>query len=178
MSDDWDLLERARKRDDTAWRLLIQRHNPSLTTMTFLITGSMDAAKDIVQEAFVRLVRSAPKHHYGSFKAYLSTIAYRLALKDKQRTQRYSSLEGIVTVDDNPGALETVLKKERDVHLTKIVRSLEPKHRDVLILRFYGGHSYEEIADETNVPLGTVKSRIFYAVKACREAMQAKGLIE
>ncbi len=177
MSDDWDLLDRARKRDETAWRLVIQRHHHSLITMTFLITGSMDAAKDIVQEAFVHLVRNAPKHRSGRFKAYLSTIAYRLALKDKQRTQRHSQLDNNDAVDENPGPLEAVLKKERDVYLTQAVRALEPKHRDILILRFYGEQSYQEIADVTKLPLGTVKSRIFYAVRACREAMQAKGLI-
>ena len=177
MSADWDLLDRARKRDETAWRMLIQRHNQSLIAMTFLITGSMDATKDIVQEAFVRLVRTAPRHRRGSFKAYLSTIAYRLALKDKHRTQRHSQLDNIDAVDENPGPLEAVLKKERDVYLTQVIGTLEPKHKDILILRFYGGHSYEEIAEVTDLPIGTVKSRIFYAVKACREAMQAKGLI-
>ena len=177
MSADWDLLDRARKRDETAWRILIQKHNQPLIAMTFLITGSMDAAKDIVQEAFVRLVRAAPRHRRGSFKAYLSTIAYRLALKDKQRTQRHSQLDNIDTVDENPGPLEAVLKKERDVYLTQVVRALKPKHRDMLILRFYGGQSYQEISEATDLPIGTVKSRIFYAVKACRELMQAKGLI-
>jgi RNA polymerase sigma-70 factor (ECF subfamily) len=61
--------------------------------------------------------------------------------------------------------------------VARALRTLDAEHRDVLVLRFYGGYSYEEIAKIVEAPLGTVKSRIFYAVKSCRETLQQKGVL-
>jgi len=49
------------------------------------------------------------------------------------------------------------------------INNLDNAHRDILLLRFYAGLSYDEIAVLLDIPLGTVKSRIFYAVKSCRD---------
>ena len=178
MRPDWDYLAQAQTGDENAWRHLVERHSPQLIKMAFLITGSLEAAKDIVQESFVRLFRQGAKHQQGSFKAYLSTIAYHLALKEKKRGLQNQNIENLELPDHNPGPMESVLQKERDRHLVEIIGSLDLHHRNILVLRFYGNHSYEEIAQITNSPIGTVKSRIFHAVKACREGLRKKGIIE
>lgn len=177
MMSDWECLELARKGDETAWHRLIERHNPQLIKMTLLITGSMDAARDLAQETFVRLFHHGVKHSAGSFKAYLSTIAYRLALKEKKRAARNRDLNHVNPADDAPTPLEAVLQKERDYHLVRVINSLEEHHRNILILRFYGENTYEEIARITNLPLGTVKSRIFYGVKTCQKKLREKGIL-
>ena len=178
MSSDWDSLARAQKGDETAWHWLIEQHSPSLIKTTLLITGSMNIARDLVQETFARLLRHGSKHREGSFRAYLSTIAYRLALKEKKRSQRHLSLDHHTLSDPAPSPLKAVLLKERDYHIANAIRSLDEHHRDILILRFYGNHSYDEISQMTDVPIGTVKSRIFYAVKACRKILQEKGIFD
>ena len=178
MTSDWDCLTRAQGGDETAWQWLIEQHSPPLIKMTLLITGSMSVAQDLVQETFVRLLRYGSKHREGSFKAYLSTIAYRLALKEKKRSQRNLSLDNQTLADPAPSPLKAVLQKERDRHIASAIHSLDEHHKDILILRFYGNHSYEEIAQMTGLPIGTVKSRIFYAVKACRKKLQEKGIFD
>jgi RNA polymerase sigma-70 factor (ECF subfamily) len=178
MRSDWDYLEQARSGDENAWRYLVEHHSPQLVKMAFLITGSMETAKDIVQDSFVRLFRRREKHRIGNFKAYLSTIAYHLSLKEKQKGLRNQNIENLELSDHNPGPMESVLKKERDRQLVEIIGSLDSHHRDILVLRFYGNHSYEEMAQITDLPIGTVKSRIFYAVKACRDGLRKKGIIE
>jgi RNA polymerase sigma-70 factor (ECF subfamily) len=175
---DWEYLEQARTGDENAWQYLVEHHSPQLVKMAFLITGSMESAKDIAQDSFVRLFRQGAKHQRGSFKAYLSTIAFHLALKEKKRVLRNQNLQNVELVDGNPGPMESVLKKERDRQLVEIIGSLDSHHRDILVLRFYGNHSYEEMAQITDLPIGTVKSRIFYAVKACRDGLRKKGIIE
>jgi RNA polymerase sigma-70 factor (ECF subfamily) len=178
MTSDWDCLQNARDGDEASWQQLVSRHHSRLVTMTFLITGSMAAAKDIAQETFVRLFRRAPKHTSGSFSSYMSTIAYRLALKERKRGHRNRDIEHITLPDGDPGPLDRILKKERDQHIWAIIQSLEEHHRNILVLRFYGAHSYNDIATITNIPVGTVKSRIFHAVKACRTGLREKGIIE
>ncbi|MFH1845462.1 MAG: RNA polymerase sigma factor [bacterium] len=177
MISDWDNLERARQGDETAWRGLIAQHDQSLLRTTFLVTGSLAAAKDLVQEAFLRLLHCQPKHQHGSFKAYLSTIAFRLALKEKARRQRHTDIDTVELADQTVSPLESVLCKERDRQLATVITALPDHHRLVLVLRFYGEHSYEEIARILDLPLGTVKSRLFNAVKACRHGMREKGIV-
>jgi RNA polymerase sigma-70 factor (ECF subfamily) len=146
--------------------------------MAFLVTGSAAAAQDLVQDSFIELIRWRPGHRKGSFKAYLSTAVYRRALKEKKRSGLMSSLDRVDLEDSAVSPLEGVVKEERDRAIAGAIRSLDRDHRDILVLRFYGGHSYRAIAEMTGLPLGTVKSRIFYAVKICRKRLKEKGWIE
>lgn len=143
-----------------------------------MILGSSAAAQDLVQESFIEVIRKRPRHRNGSFGAYLSTVAYHLALKEKKRNGRFVPLEGFDREADSDSPLDEVLSKEKERTVARVIRSLDRDHRDILVLRFYGEYSYEEIARMTHLPLGTVKSRIFHAVKACREKMKRKGLFE
>jgi len=75
MTDDWECLIAARGGDEHAWRVLFERHYPMLVRMISYITGSLETAQDLAQESFVRLLRAEIRHHDGSFKSFLSTIA-------------------------------------------------------------------------------------------------------
>jgi RNA polymerase sigma factor (sigma-70 family) len=59
-----------------------------------------------------------------------------------------------------------------------VMQSLSDDQREILALRYFGGHSYEEIARITGIPIGTVKSRIFYAIKTCREKLTERGVFK
>lgn len=156
--------------------MLVERHHARLLSMSLLITGSPAAAKDIAQESFVRLLDMEIAHRDGTVQGLLSTIAYRLALKEKARGKRTDDLAAINPVNPSPSPLDALLAEERDRLAAAAIRSLDAQHRDIMILRFYGGRSYEEIAQLTGIPLGTVKSRIFYAVKSCQQYLRDKGL--
>jgi RNA polymerase sigma-70 factor (ECF subfamily) len=173
---DWDDYRHARQGDETAWRRLVDRHRPRLTAMALLICGHVASAADCVQEAFVRLAHSPPHQDRGSLGGYLSTIVYRLAIKELYRRRRQTELGESDFPEITPTPLEAVLKAESDRQIASAIMSLDDVHRHVLLLRFYGGHSYEDIAELTHAPVGTVKSRLFYAVKACREYLTEKGV--
>ncbi len=179
MISDWDCVVKARRGDELAWGTLYQRHAAELLRSTLFIAGSRDAAEDIVQESFIRLLNRRIRHKRGNFRAYLHTIAYRLALKEKQRQQRHQPRTNPHIIRDGaPSPLETYLASERDKAIATNIQTLPPHQRDVLVLRFYGGHSYREIAHMTRAPLGTVKSRMFHAVKNCGRILREKGVIE
>jgi RNA polymerase sigma-70 factor (ECF subfamily) len=175
---DWECYRRARRGDEDAWRCLLERHHSRLVKMTYLITGSLAAAHDLAQETLIILLRRGVRHQQGSFGAYLSTIAYHLALKEKKRVSRLYQLDGSGAPDCAASPLDTILQAERDRLIAEAIRSLDGGHRDVLVLRLYGRHSYAEIARMMNLPLGTIKSRIFYAVKTCRNILRQKGVLE
>jgi RNA polymerase sigma-70 factor (ECF subfamily) len=175
---DWECFARARQGDETAWRALVARHQPRLAALAFFITRSIDAADDVVQETFVRALGARVSHSDGTVQGFLSTIAYRLALKEAQQTRRTVNLDTLDLPDDAQNALGSVLANERDCLVVEAIESLDAEHRDVLILRFYGDCSYAEIAGLLAAPLGTVKSRIFYAVRSCRETLRKKGVFD
>ena len=177
MISDWNNLIKARKGDQVALNLLYDKFSKLLIRMTSLITGSVDSAKDVVQETFIRILESKIRHMDGNFKSYITTIAYRLALKEKYRFQKNEQLESNDYIDDSLTPVDSQIEEEQKSLLFKTITNLPEQQRDILVLRFYGGQSYEAISKITKLPLGTVKSRIFYAVKACRNILQEKGVL-
>ncbi|MFZ5434237.1 MAG: RNA polymerase sigma factor [Calditrichota bacterium] len=178
MNSDWHDLDRARHGDKAAWQALLDRHYSRLLSMTLLITGNPAAAQDIAQEAVVKLFRAEIRHRTGTVGGLLTTIAYRLAVKEKNRTNRHTDLEHAQPAASSPSPLDALISAERQRHVAEAIQQLDDEHRAALALRFYGGHSYQEIADLTGVPLGTVKSRIFYAVKNCQAELRKRGVLE
>ena len=178
VNSDWECFIRARRGDETAWRALVGRHQARLLALALFITGSATAADDVVQETFVRALGASVRHSTGTVQGFFGTIAYRLALKEAKRTRRNVKLDGLDLPDRGNDALDSILNNERDRFVAKAIETLDAEHRDVLVLRFYCGHSYEEIASILQAPLGTVKSRIFYAVKSCRQILRQKGVLE
>jgi RNA polymerase sigma-70 factor, ECF subfamily len=176
LTGEWDTLERARRGDEAAWRALLCAHHPRLLALALLITGSAAAAQDIAQESLVRLLRADLPHRAGSVRGWLATTAYRLALKERQRTNRQTDLAGVEAESHSDSPLGQMIRDEQMRLIAEAIRRLSPEHRDCLVLRFYGDHSYEDIAALTIVPVGTVKSRLFYAVKACRAELFSKGV--
>jgi RNA polymerase sigma-70 factor (ECF subfamily) len=172
-----------------AWRVLMARHQTRLAALALFVTGSSAAADEVVQETFVRALRARIKNTSGSVRGFLGTIAYRLAVKEAARLRRnvrlddvdarkgLNATDGLDVRRQGENALDRLLTDERHRLVAEAITSLDPEHRDVLILRLYGGDSYEEIAETLGVPLGTVKSRVFYAVKSCRDALKRKGAL-
>ena len=177
MSPEWDCFFRGRQGDEKAWRVLTENYWSRLTALALLITGSGDAAEDVVQETFVRALSATIKNTSGTVHGFLGTIAFRLAVKESQRMRRNVHLDTLERLDHGESPMEQVLKDERQRFVAGAIGSLNAEHRDVLLLRYYGGHSYEGIANLLDVPIGTVKSRIFYAIKSCRDILRRKGVL-
>jgi len=177
MSSEWDCFARAQRGDELSWRVLVGLHRERLTAIALLVTGSVSAAEDVVQETFLRAIRTKIKHRRGTVNGFLGTIAYRLAVKEASRAKKHGDLDEVLPADDGRTVLDRIVKDERERFVIEAIRALDDKHREVLVLRFYGGYSYEEIADFLQVAVGTVKSRMFSAVKSCRERLQERGVI-
>ena len=178
MNSDWNQLDLARQGDETAWQVLVDRHSPRLLKMVTLITGSPAASQDIIQHTFLELYRKGPRHNRGSLQGYLSTVAYHQALKEKRRAKNLKPLDDISLPARNRTPLDIALAEEKERIIYDVVQSLEKSYRDILILRFYGEHGYKEIAGISGLPLGTVKSRVFNALKRFRVLLHEKGDLE
>lgn len=180
MSTDEALYARLRKGDKDCLAELVRRFHAPLFKYLYRMTGNEQTAEDLVQEAFIRIITfqgDAPQR----FKSWAFTIARNLA-HDYFRSGAYrqdmsEKLEGVeaLMLDENrPLAEQKAIQKEDRVTVASALHSLPHEQREVLVLRFYHDLRLEEIADVTGVPLGTVKSRLYHALKKLKVYLESK----
>jgi len=174
------LVQRSKNGDKEAFDILVQRYRASLFRFVYHGLHNKEDAEDIAQEAFVRAYLSLSQLKDNSlFRTWLFKIALNL-IRDSKRVEKRNptvSLDSYIEGDDthkesegdNVEALED--DSELLVRLRKEIASLPNELREVIILRDLQGFTYEEIAKMVGCPLGTVKSRLFYARKILRERL-------
>jgi RNA polymerase sigma-70 factor (ECF subfamily) len=125
-----------------------------------------EEAEDVSQDAFLRAFHRLPRFRAdASFRAWLLQIAHNAAIDHLNRRRP----DPVETVDEDAERAVTRLpaerleSRERMARLERKLRGLSPEGRVALVLRDIEGLSYEEIAEITDAPLGTVKGRLFRA---------------
>ena len=128
------------------------------------VVGSTDVARDVVQEAFARALRDSKSlRREESLAAWVWQIAFRIAVREwADRSD-----------DELPDDL-TILHEERDPALASAVRSLPPKRRLVLFLRYYADFTYAEIAEAVGIAEGTVAATLSQAHAALLDQMMSQ----
>ena len=173
---DLALVEQARNGDQAAYAALMERYRESIYFMMMKMVRNQDDADDLTIEAFgkafSRLDQYSPSY---AFSTWLFKIASNNCIDfiRKKRIQLTSMDLGITTEDGerlhidarastlNPE--ETIMQGQRVVHMRLLVSKLKPKYRELVEKRYFDEMSYEEIAEEMNLPLGTVKAQLFRA---------------
>lgn len=167
------LVLRSQLGDEAAFEELLKLHSPRLRFFVGRMLGSrQEGAEDLLQEVWLMAYRSLPKlHDAGAFRSWIFSIArarvcreFRRAKVEFQQLDEFKHDEQ--AAEEDPDATvdaEAVRMK---------VEALAPEHREALLLRFVEDMSYEEIAQVTGTALGTVRSRIHYAKRALRRAME------
>jgi RNA polymerase sigma factor (sigma-70 family) len=133
------------------------------------VTGSRESARDAVQEAFARALAAPARERAEAYlAAYVWKIAFRVALE--QRRKNASAPNGL-RVDPQ------LLEPERDPELAAALRSLPPRRRLIVFLRYFGDFSYAEIAAACEVTEGTVAAALAQAHAQLREVLEPEGAI-
>jgi RNA polymerase sigma factor (sigma-70 family) len=128
------------------------------------IVGGRDAAHDVVQEAFARALRDSRRlRRKEAVVPWVWQIAFRIALRERDRR----------SAQDLPDDL-SILDETRDPELAAAIRSLPPKRRLVLFLRYYADFSYGEIAEALEVSEGTVAATLSQAHAALLDQLVRK----
>jgi RNA polymerase sigma-70 factor (ECF subfamily) len=173
ITDDSNLVRRARGGDLTAFSALVERHRAVVYRVAARMVGA-DDADDVTQEAFLRAFHRLDRFRGDSpFHSWLLRIAHNAALDTLNRRQRDPLPHGETSDDDQPyrDAVSATSKtpadaleaRERRTRLEHKLEGLKPAHRAVLVLRDLEGLPYDEIADVTETPLGSVKGRLHRA---------------
>lgn len=182
-----NLVRRAREGDEEAFRLLLRRYQGDVFGLAWRILRNRDDAEDAAQEVFIRLHKSLDQYDPNrAFRSWLLRITHNLCIDHirKRRLATVSFDEPIPTGDgevgwdppdpDGKDPLERLVEKEERELIEEAIAGLAPKLRSAITLRHVQGLRYEEIAEILDVPLGTVKVRIFRARAAMAGILERK----
>lgn len=174
MSDDGlgDLLGRFVQGDEHAFEVLFRRFEREVFVWILRIVRDRTAAEDALIETFWRAYRSRARFDPSrSFGAWMRRIATNAALDQLRALRRHASGPG-ETVPPSPAARDDSLRDAIEIAF----RRLPPKLQIVATLALIEEEPYAEIADALDVPVGTVKSRVFRATRALRQELSRLGV--
>ncbi|MCU1573290.1 MAG: polymerase sigma factor [Micrococcaceae bacterium] len=159
-------------------RTLHQRHAPELWRYVSRLTRDPGQAEDVVQEVLFRLWQrpAVLERPEPAVRAWLFTVARNLVL-DEWRSARRRHEVGAADVPDAPQ--EDATDRVLDTWLiSEALAGLSGEHREVVLLGYFRAATTKDIARQLGIPEGTVKSRMHYALRALRLALQEKGVTE
>ena len=192
------IVDRIRSGDSRAWSELIVRYQDRLYAVCLRMVRDRELATDLTQDAFVKVIQGL--HSYDG-RAKLSTWMIRVTMNvclsrlRSEKLRRHASLEaraerprggseegsgGLTAADQFSQIREQSQDESVEFHedrerVLRALSTLDPDQRAVLILCDCRGLPYEQIAEVLGVAVGTVKSRLFRARAALRDAVEAMG---
>lgn len=186
------IFERYRRGDNAALRTIIERHHVDLLRFLYRLVGDQAGAEDVFQETFLQIHLSA--HTFDAtrrFRPWLFTIAANKARDYLRRKGRRKTLElsapiggaaGNGSGEDSGGTYVDLMEvrvpapdarldqAELNGQVQAALERLSPTLREILLLAYFQRLSYAQIADDLEIPLGTVKSRLHAAVASFAKA--------
>lgn len=179
-SDEKDLLERAKRGDEEAFRDLVESHSAGVFRLAYRLTGSRENAEDVVQETFLKAYRSL---HRFDARSALGTWLYRIAAncaldllrRVERRRETPNAEDGGDSFDliesGEPGPLRHTLSSEVERRLAAGLGALTPMERTAFVLRHFEERSIAEIGRALGTRTSATKQAVFRAVGKLRREL-------
>jgi len=170
---DTDLVIRAQKGDEGAFASLAVACGDRLHAVAHRILRDIDLAEDATQQALLAIWRDLPHlRDPDRFDAWSYRLLVRACYSEARRTRRWTPNLRLLPTDESTGAegLSSVVDRDQ---LERGFRRLSIDHRAVVVLHHYLDLPLDEVADVLGVPIGTVRSRLFHAMRGLRAALDA-----
>ena len=168
-----ELVEQAQRGDQEAFAALAHLAADRLHAIAYRILRDADRADDALQQALSDAWDGLPRlRDPDRFDAWTYRLIVRASFREAQRERRWAARIRLISEDDPDGRDFVPEVAARD-ELERGFRRLSIEHRAVLVLRFYIGLSVTEIAEALGIPVGTAGSRLHYATRELRAALEA-----
>lgn len=181
---DGELVQSALAGRESGFEELVRRYQRPIAAYVYRMVGDYDAALDLTQEVFIKVYGSLSRYRSEfKFSTWIYKIAHNAAIDYLRRGAARET--PIFPDEDRPGtAVESRRltpeqeseRNERCSEIETVVQMLPASYRELIVLRHSNDLSYDEIAEVTGLPLGTVKNRLFRARATMRDLLVQKGI--
>lgn len=180
------IIEKVLSGDAQQFEMLILKYQSRLFATILNVVKHRELAEDITQEAYMKgFDKLETLKNREQFYPWLKRIALNLALNHFERAKRVMDVENeddetsfFERIPDGESPEELVVKEELKRYVRHFVEALPDKLRVVVVLREMEDMSYDEIADLMNIPIGTVRSRLFNARQIIKDRLINQGLVD
>jgi RNA polymerase sigma-70 factor, ECF subfamily len=182
---DGELIVNAISGREDGFEELVRRYQRPITNYVYRMLNNYDASLDVTQEVFIKVYNSLARYSSDyKFSTWLYRIAHNAAIDYMRRNSvNQTSIEAenadgtyqIQIESPNPTPEQERERSEWRTEIEAVVRCLPAVYRELILLRHSQDLSYDEIAEITNLPLGTVKNRLFRAREMMREIFVERG---
>jgi RNA polymerase sigma factor (sigma-70 family) len=184
---DQDLVQAYIQGDQSAIEKLIHRHRSKVYTYILLTIKNQQLAEDLFQETFIKVIQSLRDGKYrdnGRFLSWVIRISHNLIIDHFRKEKQMNS----VSNDDSEVDLfnsrklsdhnieELIVNNQIRSEIRLLINELPDDQREVVLLRHYGGLSFKEIAEQTEVSINTALGRMRYALINLRKLIKEKDL--
>ncbi len=185
---DCDLIERATSGREDGFEEIVRRYQRPIAAYVYRMIGDYESSLDLTQEVFIKIYASLTRYRPEyKFSTWIYRIAHNVAVdhlrRSTSRRERSLTLETSDAEEferplfmNAPNPEQESEREERRVEIEAVIGSLPPAYRELIVLRHAHDMNYDEIAEVTNLPLGTVKNRIFRAREAMRGMFIKRGI--
>jgi len=174
MKSDHELIESINKGQSDAFEVLYYRYRDWAVNLAWRFTGNRNDALDVLQETFTYLLGKFPDFELtASMTTFLYPVIKHISLNIKKKNLRFSSENDISNseiVDPNTNTNDNISNE-----LAAVLKILPEELREILLMKYIDSMSQEEIAQALDIPLGTVKSRLYRALQILRQDARTRS---
>src|SRR5574341_837385 len=181
---DGELVQSTLAGRESGFEELVRRYQRPIAAYVYRMVGDYDAALDLTQDVFIKVYGSLSRYRSElKFSTWIYKLAHNAAIDHLRRS---AARDQAVTRDDDRSETRIESRRltpeqesernERRSEIEVVVQLLPPAYRELIVLRHSNDLSYDEIAEITGLPLGTVKNRLFRAREAMRDLLVQRGI--
>lgn len=172
------LIERLHQHDQQAFQWLYDQYSPALYGVVLRIVRDDDQAQDLLQDIFVKIWKNLESYDAtkGRLFTWMLNVSRNTAI-DALRSRKTQPSNEIRTDEDSVHIVDRQHNTEQPnpdhIGLQDVVKQLRPDRKELIDLVYFGGYTHEEAAEELNLPLGTVKTRIRAALHELKQLFKS-----
>ncbi|AQG78402.1 RNA polymerase sigma factor [Spirosoma montaniterrae] len=172
------LIEKLNRRDQQAFQWLYDQYSPALYGVVLRIVRDEDQAQDLLQDIFVKIWKNLDSYDAakGRLFTWMLNVARNTAI-DSLRARKSQPFGAIRTDEENVHIVDRQHNTEQPnpehIGIQEIVSQLRPERKQLIDLVYFAGYTHEEAAEELNLPLGTVKTRIRAALQELKQLFKS-----